>query len=585
MERFDILKRIWYRAIDKKRPGERLADRTECEGFVSLRWHSGNVAAKHAMESLFLRHHAPIVLTWVVLAAAVTLLAWPHARAPGLFYDEAVQVGAAKDLITGRAHEHYPGYRAIDLGGRPVPLFIQSYYGALKAWMLVPAFTLGGFSLAVFRLASLAWGLVSLLLFMLWVNRWQGNRLAIVAGTLLAFDPAWFFSTIMDWGPVLPGFVCKFLMFDLALRWHRGGDWRHAFAAASCAGLGFFAKVDFAVVVAGTGLAAALATPGLVTRIRSRPGVLAAAAAGFLLGALPMLANVPGILAGLGGGDGHPSAEWPEKVQAFLAMYDGSYFRRVMACGGVFTALYEIPPATASPFSLAVVGSLTMLIALAWRNRLPGTVRQAAVFTALSTVLVTAGTLGTPGAVRLHHTISVYPFPHLAVAMAVIVLFDRSPILRSRAAARLLLAAAIPFVLLAGNLLEIRRTQALVQATGGRGWWSDSLDRFCAEVRNRDDLTIVSLDWGFNEQLLALTDKPRLVEPIWAFVFGGRIPERLPAEPGAVYLLHPERYGHFPFNAVLLAAARGLPPDQVDIRAHRDRENEIAFYSVRFVRP
>lgn len=136
------------------------------------------------------RHHSPIVLTWIVLAVAATVLAWPHVRAPGLFYDEAVQVGAAKDFITGRAHEHYPGYRAIDLGGRPLPLFIQSYYGALKSWMLMPAFALGGFSLAMFRLASLAWGLLALLLFMLWVNRWQGNRLAIVAGMLLAFDPS-----------------------------------------------------------------------------------------------------------------------------------------------------------------------------------------------------------------------------------------------------------------------------------------------------------------------------------------------------------------------------------------------------------
>jgi len=159
-----------------------------------------------------------------VLAVATTVLALPHARAPGLFYDEAVHAGAAKDFVSGHGSKHYPGYHSIDLGDRPLPLFIQKYCGALKAWMLVPAFALGGFSLAVFRLASLAWGLLALLLFMLWVNRWQGIRLAIVAG--------------------------------------------------------------------------------------------------------------------LGGETGHQPPEWPEKVQTFLAMYDGSYFRRVMACGGVFTAVF-----------------------------------------------------------------------------------------------------------------------------------------------------------------------------------------------------------------------------------------------------
>jgi len=139
------------------------------------------------------RHHSPIVLTWIVLAVAATVLALPHAHVPGLFYDEAVHAGAAKDFVSGHGSRHYPGYRSIDLGGRPLPLFIQTYCGALKSWMLVPAFALGGFSLAVFRFASFAWGLLALLLFILWVNRWQGSRLAIVAGTLLAFDPSWFF--------------------------------------------------------------------------------------------------------------------------------------------------------------------------------------------------------------------------------------------------------------------------------------------------------------------------------------------------------------------------------------------------------
>jgi hypothetical protein len=42
---------------------------------VSRWWYPSTAAAKRTMESLFMRHHAPIFLTWVVLAAAVTLLA------------------------------------------------------------------------------------------------------------------------------------------------------------------------------------------------------------------------------------------------------------------------------------------------------------------------------------------------------------------------------------------------------------------------------------------------------------------------------------------------------------------------------
>ena len=99
-----------------------------------------------------------------------------------------------------------------------------------------------------------------------------------------------------------------------------------------------------------------------------------------------------------------------------------------------------------------------------------------------------------------------------------------------------------------------------------------------------DRLTIVSLDWGFNEQLIALADRPRLVEPIWAFALKG-VPDRLPMDPGVIYLLHPEKYGYFPFNGAFLAAALALPPDQVEIREHRDREKKIAFYSLWFLKP
>ena len=63
-----------------------------------------------------------------------------------------------------------------------------------------------------------------------------------------------------------------------------------------------------------------------------------------------------------------------------------------------------------------------------------------------------------------------------------------------------------------------------------------------------DRLTIVSLDWGFNEQLIALADRPRLVEPIWAFALKG-VPDRLPMDPGVIYLLHPEKTDISPSTA------------------------------------
>src|SRR5439155_7932184 len=67
------------------------------------------------------------------------------------------------------------------------------------------------------------------------------------------------------------------------------------------------------------------------------------------------------------------------------------------------------------------------------------------------------------------------------------------------------------------ELRSIAGTQRSIRETGGRGRWSESLNQFCLENRGRSDLTIVSLDWGFNEQLIFLTDGPQLSEPFWEF--------------------------------------------------------------------
>ena len=69
------------------------------------------------------------------------------------------------------------------------------------------------------------------------------------------------------------------------------------------------------------------------------------------------------------------------------------------------------------------------------------------------------------------------------------------------------------------------------------------MDAFAGEVKNRSDLTIVSLDWGFQEPLLFLTQGPTLVEPFWF-----RQTELLPGTPGTtncVYLIHPPTYRLF----------------------------------------
>jgi len=106
-----------------------------------------------------------VVTFWAVLAAAMILLARQNLSVPGLYYDEAVFAGMAKDFITGNVHgEHMPDHQVVRLAGRPFPLFIQTYLGALKSWMLIPAFRIFGPTVAVLRATTLFWSLIALLL-------------------------------------------------------------------------------------------------------------------------------------------------------------------------------------------------------------------------------------------------------------------------------------------------------------------------------------------------------------------------------------------------------------------------------------
>jgi hypothetical protein len=134
-----------------------------------------------------------LVTVWAVLAAAMILLARQNLSVPGLYYDEAVFAGMAKDFITGNVHgEHMPDHQVVRLAGRPFPLFIQTYLGTLKSWMLIPAFRIFGPTVAVLRATTLFWSLIALLLLMLGIWRWLGLATALIAGALLAFDPTFF---------------------------------------------------------------------------------------------------------------------------------------------------------------------------------------------------------------------------------------------------------------------------------------------------------------------------------------------------------------------------------------------------------
>ena len=521
---------------------------------------------------------------WLALAAILVGLTAENTLLPGLYYDEAVFGGLARDFVAGPAHgRHMPNTGVVQVFGRPFPVFVQSYLGAVKSWVLIPPVALFGPGVKVLRLTNLAWSLAALLFFMLWAWRMAGLGAALAAGPLLALDPAFFFKSILVWGVYAPSFLFRCAGFFFAVRAWEKGKARDALLSGLCLGLGLFNKIDFAVLLLGVALGAACAfarpLAGFVARRRD---LAALGGLGFLIGGGLMILHLPRIMAN------HAPAfpgELSQKLHILEMMGDGSYFCRLMAAGGNFETMRQFPTAAWTPFALVLAAAAVALGANVFRRSAGQAARRLSLFLLLTSLFVTAGFLLLPGAVRLHHALLVAPFPHLIIACALAGAWNHWS--NGRPAARLgraLLAAGF-VVLLCFQTAAIFRTQGLIRETGGRGCWSDAFVQFCREVKGRSDLIIISLDWGFNEQLMYLTDGPRLEEPIWNWLTDGAGADRTKPPTGAnvVYLFHPDRYAKADFGREF---AQLTPPEGKSLRIEtwRDAQGEPAFYAARFVK-
>jgi len=518
-----------------------------------------------------------LITVWLLLSVGALAVAKQNLSAPGLYYDEAVFAGLAKDFVVGEKRLHMPGCERPIFFGRPCPTFVQPYLGALKSWMLIPGFVLFGSSIAVLRLTTLVWALLALLVFMIAVRQALGLRVALISGILLIVDPNYFFLGLLDWGASIGAFLCRFLAFWLALLWWQHRNLLYLFLASLFLGLGVFNKVDFLVFISATSVAAVCVySRPIWTALRPRFSIVPIVCLGFLLGAGVMILKIGRIVSLTTTAQAMTGPrELNGKLHTLIAMYDGSYFHRLMNIGGIFGKMFDQPAGVHALLGLTVA---LAIIAAAMFVRERNLVRIIG-FLLVSLLLVTVGVLILPGAVKIHHAILAFPFPQLIIASICVFLWDRESTRSVRRVMRITIAVAI-LILIGSDLLAISKTETLLTETGGRGHWSNAFDRFCEENKNRSDLVIASLDWGFNEQVAFLTDAPKLVEPVWGFPQYKELP-RLPRQPQYLYLAHPAEYSLFRYDLVYLEALRGSG-ENVEIKPYPDRQGKVVFYTIRF---
>ncbi|MFL2936575.1 MAG: hypothetical protein ACJZ7Z_07565 [Myxococcota bacterium] len=535
----------------------------------------------------------PLVWAWALFSLCVVFSALPAIEDLGLYYDEAFLAQQARGFVEpNRAGDHPASVRSVELAGRPFPTRNAAYLGSLKSQLLIPAFALGGTHLRVLRTATLSTALVALLLAMLWAARIFGTPAAILMGALVASDPSFYFFSQFEWGPFTTNFLCRAAgALAVIIAWQTPSSLRATLAAAVgglTLGLGIYSRADFVLILACAGLALLIGQPGLLRRAwQEKRGAVVAGTLGLILTALPMLFSSFELLASTQAVSNRGDLSF--RFDVLRHVLDGSQFHRVMLTGGIF----EDTPAAQSPGSglglIALAAAFILCTKLAWtlREEKEASIRQdPRLFLLVTTGLLVLAMLALPGAVRAHHQLNLLPLVQLIVACAAVDLWQNrfTPLWRTLGRTGVVFALGL---LVLGNLNVILETRSHIAQTGGRGRFSAELTDLAARLDAQPQARVVSLDWGFHEPLLFLTERAEMIEPIWG------IPHQVArkgtwdfdGDKQTTYLVHGPEYDLMGIGPSLLIAARAHPELGARIESHRDGSDRVAFYSVVIDKP
>jgi len=122
----------------------------------------------------------------------------------------------------------------------------------------------------------------------------------------------------------------------------------------------------------------------------------------------------------------------------------------------------------------------------------------------------------TPLIIGPHHWVSLYPLPHVAIALLIREI-SRIRFGRIQRFAGAIIAAAIVVIVLSFNLSAAAHHHRLARDTGGYKSWSDGIYRLADLLKKDYPVRPIQLmDWGFEAQLFLLSGgKLRLYEPFW----------------------------------------------------------------------
>jgi hypothetical protein len=425
--------------------------------------------------------------------------------AAGLLFVPRLGIEADEAMVGNGIYERAAPLYSWYFSDNEVPVMLLSYLGALKTWLVHPWLDLWSPGRTSLRFPSILAGACTLWLFFALLDRVQGRAAAWIGTLLLATDPSFLLIEATDFGFVALQFVFKLSAILLLIRFHREGRPWTLFAAFFLFGLALWDKAVFLWVLFGLFAGVLVAMPGELWRHLRRIANVAIAAAGLILGALPLVIyNIARPLETLRSNAKVAGEPVLGKALILWRTLDGYVFFGFLTSqlphplrGAVrhwYQALsLRLADWTRHPqhdLTLLALAAACVMLPFVWRTD----ARKPMLF-ALAASIATwfAMALTTGAGATAQHVILLWPFPLLAIAAAWSHL--RRPI-----------AAALTAVLCLSNLAVTNNYYADLIRDGPAIHWTDAIDPLNIYLQSLHSDYVFIGDWGYLETLNLLSE-------------------------------------------------------------------------------